>query len=106
MAKIVFDTNTFPQSSHFLKQLEQFKLRKQNPSSLEIKEPILENKNWMSELGWEGCLYAEGPLDAKIAIIGQAPASQEVSEGRPNVGPSGQLMKNLMKKAGLNWKEC
>ena len=43
----------------------------------------------------------EGPLDAKVVIVGQAPGRNEDSTGRPFIGISGQLLGRLLKKAGL-----
>lgn len=43
----------------------------------------------------------EGPLNAKVMIIGQAPGRNEDIERRPFVGISGRLLDNLIKKSGL-----
>ena len=43
----------------------------------------------------------EGPLDAKIFLIGQAPGAKEDIEKRPFVGPSGKLLDDVIKKSGL-----
>ena len=43
-----------------------------------------------------------GPLDAKIAWIGEAPGVQEVYAGKPFVGPTGYLIRTLMKGVGLD----
>ena len=51
-------------------------------------------------------LYAEGPSNAKIAIIGQAPGAEEIRQQRPNIGQSGKLLKQLMMEAGIDWREC
>lgn len=42
-----------------------------------------------------------GPTPAEIAVIGEAPGRQEDIEGQPFVGPSGGLLKSMMKKVGL-----
>lgn len=47
----------------------------------------------------------EGPLDAKIAFIGEAPGRDEDSEGRPFVGWSGQLLNDLLRSVGLSRSE-
>jgi DNA polymerase len=43
----------------------------------------------------------EGPLDAKIMFIGQAPGDTEDRTGRPFVGRSGVLLDSLLRMAGL-----
>jgi len=58
---------------------------------------------------------AEGPSNARIMIVGEAPGAQEVEQGRPFVGASGQLLfsngsggfeAGMMAKAGIRRAEC
>jgi len=44
----------------------------------------------------------EGPRDAPLMIVGEQPGDQEDREGRPFVGPSGQLMDRIAEEAGLD----
>lgn len=43
----------------------------------------------------------EGPLDARIMLVGEAPGQREDQQGRPFVGPSGQWLNELLGMAGL-----
>ena len=43
----------------------------------------------------------EGPLDAKILFVGEAPGEEEVTQGRPFVGTAGQLLTDTLNRAGL-----
>jgi DNA polymerase len=43
----------------------------------------------------------EGPPDAKVMLIGEGPGYHEDRQGRPFVGPSGQLLDDLLAMAGL-----
>jgi uracil-DNA glycosylase len=43
----------------------------------------------------------EGPPDAAILFIGEAPGVQEDRQGRPFVGPAGQLLNELLARIGL-----
>jgi DNA polymerase len=43
----------------------------------------------------------EGPADAEILFIGEAPGYHEDRQGRPFVGPSGQLLTSLLQSIGL-----
>lgn len=43
----------------------------------------------------------EGPVDAKIMLIGEGPGYHEDRQGRPFVGPSGQFLDELLAMAGL-----
>ncbi|KXA89654.1 hypothetical protein AKJ57_05050 [candidate division MSBL1 archaeon SCGC-AAA259A05] len=43
----------------------------------------------------------EGPKNADIMLIGEAPGYYEDQEGRPFVGNAGEVLTNLLEKAGL-----
>ena len=43
----------------------------------------------------------EGPADAKIMFIGEAPGFNEDRQGRPFVGAAGQFLSELLAQAGL-----
>ncbi len=43
----------------------------------------------------------EGPVDAKIMLIGEGPGYHEDRQGRPFVGASGQFLEELLGLAGL-----
>ncbi|MGC9153565.1 MAG: type-4 uracil-DNA glycosylase [Vulcanisaeta sp.] len=43
----------------------------------------------------------EGPLNAEIMIIGEAPGEKEDEEGRPFVGAAGQLLTKLLNNVGI-----
>ena len=44
----------------------------------------------------------EGNPDADIVFIGEAPGKQEAVNGRPFIGRSGQLLRNLIREIGLD----
>ena len=44
----------------------------------------------------------EGPMDARIMIIGEAPGEKEDASGRPFVGPAGDKLDYLLSKAELS----
>ncbi len=47
----------------------------------------------------------EGPLDAKIMLVGEAPGYNEDKQGRPFVGASGQWLTELLALGGLKREE-
>jgi len=49
---------------------------------------------------------AEGPKDAKIAIVGLGPGATEEREGRPFVGAAGRLLDGALNHAGLLRSQC
>ena len=46
-------------------------------------------------------VIGEGSPDADIVFIGEAPGKKEAETGRPFVGRSGQLLRSLIREAGL-----
>ena len=48
------------------------------------------------------CVAGWGPLPAEIVLVGEAPGKQELSEGRPFIGRSGQLLDRLLDRVGLD----
>jgi DNA polymerase len=47
----------------------------------------------------------EGPVDAKVMFIGEAPGAKEDETGRPFVGRSGKLLRSLIEEIGLSENE-
>ena len=47
-----------------------------------------------------------GPKDAKIAFVGEAPGYNEVKKGKPFVGTSGDLLTEMMGRAGIIRSKC
>jgi len=45
--------------------------------------------------------YCEGPTQAKIAFIGEAPGAEEEKLRRPFVGTAGRLFNDLLRRAGI-----
>ncbi|KAA8609331.1 DNA polymerase [Salipiger aestuarii] len=54
---------------------------------------------------WDGATQAvpgEGPMDAPLMIVGEQPGDREDLEGRPFVGPAGQMFDAVAARAGLD----
>jgi uracil-DNA glycosylase len=47
-------------------------------------------------------VLGEGPIGAAFAFVGEQPGDQEDKEGRPFVGPAGQLLSRAMSDAGID----
>lgn len=48
----------------------------------------------------------EGPKNAKVVLVGEAPGDQEMKEGRPFVGGAGRVLDGMLTEAGLRREEC
>ncbi len=46
--------------------------------------------------------FADGSPDARLMLIGEAPGAEEDRQGRPFVGPSGQLLDRMLAAIGLD----
>ncbi|WP_232629721.1 UdgX family uracil-DNA binding protein [Methylobacterium sp. Leaf118] len=51
-------------------------------------------------------VLGEGPMGPAIAFVGEQPGDQEDRQGRPFVGPAGQLLARAMAEAGLDRSEA
>lgn len=47
-------------------------------------------------------VHANGPLDAEILWVGEAPGTEEVRDGKPFVGPSGKVVRSALRNAGFH----
>jgi DNA polymerase len=47
-------------------------------------------------------VLGEGPQHAALVFVGEQPGDQEDLQGRPFVGPAGQLLRSLMAEAGID----
>lgn len=52
--------------------------------------------------GGTHAVLGEGPVGAEVAFVGEQPGDQEDRQGRPFVGPAGQLLDRAMVEAGLD----
>lgn len=47
-----------------------------------------------------------GNLDALIMVVGEAPGEEEDREGKPFVGPAGQILRDMLIVASVDWMQC
>jgi DNA polymerase len=55
--------------------------------------------------GRRNAVPGEGPLDADVMVVGEAPGRSEDEQGRPFVGAAGKLLDKLLEEAGLKRRE-
>ena len=51
-------------------------------------------------------VWGEGPLSAKLVIIGQCPGRDEIEAGRPFVGGSGRVLDRALQRVGIRRNNC
>ena len=47
-------------------------------------------------------VFGEGPLDARIVLVGEQPGDSEDKAGKPFVGPAGQVLDRALTQAGID----
>jgi DNA polymerase len=47
-------------------------------------------------------VFGEGPVDAPVVFVGEQPGDQEDLQGRPFVGPAGQMFDRALAEAGID----
>ncbi|WP_019906597.1 UdgX family uracil-DNA binding protein [Methylobacterium sp. 77] len=72
----------------------------QDPASLEELNAIIRRSEPLVP-GATQAVLGDGPAGAAIAFVGEQPGDQEDRQGRPFVGPAGQLLSRAMADAGL-----
>ena len=50
-------------------------------------------------------VFGVGPVDAELCFVGEAPGEQEDHQGRPFVGPAGQLLDRIIGACGMKRDE-
>ena len=65
------------------------------------KSPLCKTCPWFDH----PFVKSEGPLDAEIVFVGESPWRQEIQEGRPLVGASGDVYNLLLESAGFERSE-
>ena len=58
-------------------------------------------KKCFLQRGAKNIVLGEGPIPAKIMLIGEAPGREEDLTGRPFVGRSGKFLTELLERAGI-----
>ena len=73
----------------------------QNPQSLETLNRIIAASEPLVP-GATRAVLGEGPIGAAIAFVGEQPGDQEDLQGKPFIGPAGQLLDGALEKAGID----
>jgi DNA polymerase len=76
----------------------------QNPASLaELNHIIAKSEPLVP--GATQAVLGEGPAHAHVVFVGEQPGDQEDVQGRPFVGPAGQLLRRAINEAGMDDSE-
>ncbi|MDY0871609.1 UdgX family uracil-DNA binding protein [Dongia rigui] len=73
----------------------------QDPTTLEALNKIIAASAPLVP-GATQAVLGEGPADAELVFVGEQPGDQEDVQGRPFVGPAGQLLTRALEEAGID----
>ena len=76
-------------------------MAEQGPSSLDELNRIIAKSDPFVE-GSSRAVLGEGPMRPGIAFVGEQPGDQEDLQGRPFVGPAGQVFDRALEQAGID----
>ena len=76
-------------------------MAEQEPKTLDELNRIIAASEPLTS-GADRAVLGEGPLGADIAFVGEQPGDQEDREGRPFVGPAGQLLDKALAEVGID----
>ena len=60
----------------------------------------------MGEISMPNAQFTEGPLDAEIVFVGEAPGAHEAARGGAFIGPAGDLLTECLASAGMPRPKC
>lgn len=79
-------------------------MSKKNKILLRVAEEIKKCKKCDLYKTRTKAVPGEGPINAKIMLIGQAPGRKEDKQGRPFVGRAGTILNELLEKNHIDRK--
>ena len=76
-------------------------MAEQGPQTLEELNRLIAASEPLTP-GATRAVLGEGPLEPDVAFVGEQPGDQEEREGRPFIGPAGQLFDKALAEAGID----
>ena len=76
-------------------------MAEQGPQTLEELNRLIAASEPLSP-GADRAVLGEGPMEPAVAFVGEQPGDQEEREGRPFIGPAGQLFDQALGEAGID----
>lgn len=51
-------------------------------------------------------IFGDGPLEARVAVVGESPGPPDIASGKPFMGPAGQMLERILVSIGLYRDQC
>ena len=77
-----------------------------NESLDEINAELLRRAKAMPQFAERVFIFGEGPLRARVAVVGESPGPPDIDSGRPFMGPAGQMLERILGAIGLRREDC
>ncbi len=77
-----------------------------NETLADINAELLSRARSMPQLKDRVFILGEGPVGARVAVVGESPGPPDIDSGRPFMGPAGQMLDRILGSIGLKRDEC
>src|SRR5918998_2752137 len=51
-------------------------------------------------------IFGDGPVGAKVAVVGESPGPPDIESGKPFMGPAGLMLERILASVGLARGDC
>ncbi len=51
-------------------------------------------------------IFGEGPVGARVAVVGESPGPPDIESGKPFMGPAGLMLEKILGSIGLARRDC
>ena len=72
----------------------------------EINEELLRRAKSLPQFKERVFIFGEGPVGAKVAVVGESPGPPDIESGRPFMGPAGLMLERILSSIGLARSAC
>ena len=71
-----------------------------------IKAELLRRAESMPQYKERIFIFGEGPMGARVAVVGESPGPPDIATGRPFMGPAGDMLNRILAATGLQRQDC
>ncbi len=71
-----------------------------------VNEELLRRAKSLPQFKERVFIFGEGPVGARVAVVGESPGPPDIDSGRPFMGPAGQMLERILGSIGLARADC
>src|SRR5918998_3514216 len=72
----------------------------------EINADLLRRAKGLPQFKERIFIFGEGPVGARVAVVGESPGAPDIDSGKPFMGPAGQMLNRILEAVGLKREDC